>query len=256
MILADPQAAPEGGLAEQGVSCAVCHVRDGEILAVDAPFWARLFHPIREEPRLAEADFCGGCHEFPFQRHTPRFPFAYGETLSQATLTEWRGSSAAARGQRCQGCHMPSGSHAFPGAHDAALVRGALAAEVVAGAPDRAVVTVVARGAAHAVPTGDPFRRLVVELCEDEGCSSLVGQAVLRRALEPDETSWVIASDTTVPPAVDGEEARRRLEVQTTAPALAWRLWLYYGDARFHEHLPEEEVRLLVAEGRVLAPLP
>lgn len=252
VILPSPGDAPPGGLAEEGVSCVVCHVRDGQVLSPERPsFASRLFHPIREEPALHEPTFCAGCHEFPFQNHTPRWPFSYGEERSQATLSEWRQSRAAAEGQRCQDCHMPQGRHSFPGAHDAAFVRGHLSAHVNSAADATVSIQVTATGAAHAVPTGDPFRRLVVELCADARCAEVVGQATLRRGFESTDQSWREVADTRVPPATEGEAASRRLVVPVTAPARAWRLWLYYGDSRFHDALPEDEVRLLVAEGEV-----
>lgn len=242
------------GLPSQGVSCAVCHLRDGEILTADRPSWmARLAHPVREEPALGSAEFCGGCHDFNFQNHTPRQPWSIGDEPLQDTLDEWRSSTYAAEGLPCQGCHMRRGRHEFNGGHDLALLARTLSVAVqVEG--EAATVTLTARGAGHRVPTGDPFRRLELALCGDPDCGEVVGQARFHRAFQADAQTWRLVEDTTVPPPNPGREAARSLSVPVRAPPVAWQLWYGYGDDQTLGALPPERARALVASGALEAP--
>ena len=242
---------PPGPLASEGVSCAVCHVRDGQILSAEPPGWmARLAHPIRAEPALAQPDFCGSCHDFPFQNHTPRQPFTFGAEPLQDTLDEWAGSQAAAEGQTCQTCHLPAGRHTFAGGHDLDLVRRALRVSVVptdAGAD----VTLRASGVGHRLPTGDPCRRLELQLCADPDCDQVVGRARFGRTFAPTDTTWELVDDTTIPPATPTTPAERRLLVPISAPPVAWRLWTRWVDPRTEPALTPDQASALLGAGPV-----
>lgn len=238
-----------GDAADQGVSCAACHLRDGEVLTADPPGWlARRAHAARQEDGLADGTLCAGCHDFEFQRHTPAAPMSWSDTPAQDTADEWRSSWAAARDVGCSDCHQRRGRHRFPGGHDAALLRDTIDV-AMAWRGDTLAATLTARGAAHAVPTGDPFRQLVVELCPDPGCQTQTGRAVWGRRFRPTETSWELTLDTRIPPAVDGPSASRTLELTPTGPARTWRLWLDLADPALG--LPDTEARILIATGMV-----
>jgi hypothetical protein len=230
------------GRADEGVGCAACHGVEGPIRSARRPgLRARLAHPVRYEPRLAEPEFCADCHEFTFPLHTPQYPFSWGDEPMQATLTEWRTSGSA---ESCQDCHMPLGGHRTTGAHDLALIRRTVSVSVEGGA-----VTLTADGAAHAVPTGDPFRRFVVELCRDEACTEVLARARFGRSFERTGTTWREVSDTRIPPPRDGLVASRTVEAALSSPARHYRLWYYVAESRLVGQMADDEFRHLIASG-------
>jgi hypothetical protein len=221
-----------------GLSCETCHVRDGVVLTAGVPgLRARAAHDIQRDTTLG-SDGCIRCHEFQFPVHTPARPFASGDVLAQSTGSEWRTSSAA-KTQDCASCHLDSLGHAMPGE---ALLAGALTVEVSA---DRVVLQ--ARDAAHAVPTGDPFRRLILELCADPECTELAGTLRFGQTFERDETSWVRTSDTRIPAATTGSTslAERPIDV----PFTAWRLWSVRAESRLRGRIEEHDYRRLLHAG-------
>lgn len=232
----------------EGVGCVACHVRDGQVLTPSRPsLTGRLFHALRQEPALGESSFCAGCHQFNFQKHTPNFPFSYGEEPLQNTYTEWENSGAAADGLRCQDCHMPKGAHTFPGAHSQSLLSESLSVQARQGAGGLEL-TVSAAGVGHRVPTGDPFRRLVVELLE--GDEVVYFHQLLRKHGRTEE-SWYLQEDTTLPTPREGLDTSRSWTLAVPGNPDSWRLWMYFGDRRFEEQLEDHQVRQLVASGVV-----
>ncbi len=216
----DPQGAG-AAFANDGVSCAACHVRDGAIFAVQPRPAGSIGHAVAAAPDMASAGWCAGCHQFgmfatPKRDHAARFEWTAPQ---QDTFAEWTRSPHAAQGQACQFCHMPpvvraSGkagrSHRFLGA-TAELVPHAVAVSVRAaatGSKTVATVTVSAPGAGHAFPTGDIFRRVRLRLwCEDKPAE--VSERVLARSFRPYAgrdpqhgtfTSLQPLADTRVPP--------------------------------------------------------
>lgn len=253
-VLRSPLDTPLGDTWRDGVDCAACHL-DGDVLRSSRPpsALAADVHPIREDPALYTEALCATCHEFPMQVHTPRWPFVYGDTPAQATISEWRSSTAYAEGRRCQGCHMGEHAHGFPGAHTPDLVRGALTVRVTSVGAGEYEAVVSAPGAAHRVPTGDPFRRLTLSLCADPECASVLATRALTRLFATTDTTWVEIDDRTVPPERPGAPAERVLTLRADAPASFWRLDYAYGDRRFEAALPPEEVGFVVATGEVRA---
>lgn len=143
--------------AEEGINCAVCHLRDGEILTStpgdpDAP------HRFRVEPSFSTSAACTTCHEF----FSPVFVNGlthFTDEPMQATATEWeRWKAQTGRTEGCPSCHMPDGAHQMHGAHDLQRVSDSIQVRVTAQA-----LTLSTRDVGHAVPTGDLFRHLTLE---------------------------------------------------------------------------------------------
>ncbi|MFO0748168.1 MAG: multiheme c-type cytochrome [Myxococcota bacterium] len=157
--------ASEASLVAQrdGISCAVCHVRDGDILGRGAGLPAP--HGVRATPELGRSDYCAPCHEFGFLgRGVAGGPRREGRDLQQATFSEWQASGAAVG---CRECHMPlvdgHRSHRFAATRDPAALARAVRVEVGAerGADAVAVVARLTLGdVGHAFPSGDLNRRL------------------------------------------------------------------------------------------------
>lgn len=218
--------------AEEGITCVVCHLRDGQMLTAgpgdpDGP------HELRVDPEFGTSAACTTCHDFP----TPAFVDGvthFTEEPMQATASEWEDWKAlTGRDEGCQTCHMPEGSHAMRGAHDLERVSGAVVVEQRAGQ-----LVLSTKDVGHAVPTGDLFRHLTVEArpAEDQPWTVL---ATLGRSFEVDTT--------TVPP-LKRQIADTRLH--PNAPQIvtipkhfqggSWRVQYHYGG-------PHDEVRALVS---------
>ncbi len=243
-IHSPPVQAP-GDSWRHGVDCAACHVQDGVVMASREPSALAVdMHPIRHEPTLGDERLCARCHEFTLQNHTPPAPFTYGDTPAQATITQWRSSTAAARGTGCTDCHMGAAGHGFPGAHTPELVRGAIDVDVRLQAGE--VVLTLSTDTPHVVPTGDPFRRIEVRLCADEACTEPLAEHVLRRVLVPNATTWDVVHDRRIP-----TEGSREVRLPLHERAQWWRLDYRFGDKTFEPQLPAHAVGYLIASGRL-----
>ncbi len=186
--------------AHEGVGCASCHVRDGEIESVRASGRAPHETRVVAEEVLA-TERCAPCHEFDFpSRH------AHPEAM-QRTVSEWRSGGAISS---CAGCHMPERargvrigrSHDVLGGRDPALTAEALDVHVSAHVEGRATLVearLVTR-AGHAVPTGDLYRRVVFAVT---GVGVTRAEAELSRlfALDEDGERREIADQRALPSA-------------------------------------------------------
>jgi hypothetical protein len=54
----------DAALANEGVTCVTCHVRDGAVLTAKPTAPADVPHALRYSPMLRKAEFCAGCHQF------------------------------------------------------------------------------------------------------------------------------------------------------------------------------------------------
>ncbi|MCB9780372.1 MAG: hypothetical protein H6742_17540 [Alphaproteobacteria bacterium] len=226
--------------ATAGVTCAVCHLREGPSVAstTSGSAAAAAAHPVTPEPGLGSA-VCGDCHAFQFQQHTPRTPLALGDAPAQDTLAEWRASGSV---QDCADCHLDG--HRFPGRElldvDVAFVL----------APGRVDAT-LSHSAGHAVPTGDPFRALELSLCADLACTQVVGAEILGLQVGRTDTSFEILADTRLPP-----DGRATCTIAVAAPPVAWQLHYRLVDPAHVDLLPAADARLLVASGLIPSETP
>jgi hypothetical protein len=217
-------------LLEEGVTCAACHLRGGEVLSAREPSaQARNAHPVRHEPRLATSEACTGCHQFNVP--IPGAPLTRDSGVPmQDTGAEWASSRAAAEGRTCQSCHMRQAGHRFPGAHTPGYVAKALSVTFQV-EPGRALTAELrSRGVGHRVPTGDPFRRLRLLLCRDADCAEPLATRTLARGFKWNPEGIQAVADTTVPVETATREPVRRLEFRLAAlpgplpEVLHWRL--------------------------------
>ncbi|MFQ5756622.1 MAG: multiheme c-type cytochrome [Acidiferrobacterales bacterium] len=198
----DPILAPnpdfDAELQRQGVTCAVCHVRDGKILgpygSEDAP------HPVTKLDNPNQV--CARCHVVGGERWDTFFRFPPCGTVAEIRATA-QGSDRNGEDEagpwpvggtgeitvpdtaalNCVECHMPlverpivvggkvrrARRHVWRGGHDPAMVKSALELqleEVSSSSPAkrRISLTLTNVGAAHYVPTGTPDRHLTVRL--------------------------------------------------------------------------------------------
>ena len=184
-------------LPDDGVTCATCHG--------------------------LERKTCADCHEFDLPRELPGTPSG---TLAQSTVSEWRGSGAAAQRMGCVDCHP---AHHPIGGNDRERVREVISATVVAHG-DRVIATLTADEIGHAFPTGDPFRRLELTLCADLACAQPLTQISLERRLERTEDGgWAVDQDTRIPAPTEGLRGTRTIHLNAPQ-ARAWRLTMHLAD--------------------------
>lgn len=186
-----PRRPHEGSRANEGVSCDLCHSITGFEGAVPYNFNYTLatgdvaqgargggespYHGIAANPFLHTAELCGTCHN-------EKDP--YGVWV-KSTQLEWKESPYAEAGIVCQDCHMPPAAgnsapeaggrdlpdvrqHLFQGAHDEAMLRGAVTVrihpdqlEVEPGDTVVLTASVVNTKAGHMIPSGSAEERVV-----------------------------------------------------------------------------------------------
>ena len=154
-------------LQAESVGCVACHVRDGVILGsrdLESP------HPVRKSIEITQSESCAACHQLTWE----------GSDLPiYDTFGEWSRSNYAQSGLQCHDCHMapvagsatPGGrpthaDHRFNARHGEGLSihvqlppEGATRGKMLKGS-----LRIQNTGAGHAIPTGSPFKRLVVAL--------------------------------------------------------------------------------------------
>jgi hypothetical protein len=210
-----------GSLADEGVNCAVCHIRGGRVLA-------RKKLPASPHDTEARADFggtayCGGCHQFNFPiiepdpaRKGPGRVTRYTAHPMQDTVKQHaRGPHAD---KECLSCHrQETGAHRFPGGHDAEMIAGALRMETCREGGSL-VVSLANTRAGHNVPTGDLHRHLVLRAWRPNAPEKLREITLGRRfAPAPDGGKRTVADRT----IRAGETRRLRLPVAKAAAASA-----------------------------------
>lgn len=215
-----------GALADEGVTCAVCHVRGDKLLA-------RRKHPASPHDTEVRADFggpefCAGCHQFNF----PLFGkdgqvSGYSAFPMQNTVAQFRAhvvTRGADKEARCGDCHARSRSgHSFPGAHDPGMLQKALAYSLCrsgSGDSGELVVTLRNQGAGHNVPTGDVHRHILLRLWRSSSPERLYEHSLARRYQPVPGGGKRTVLDTTLPPG--GERTLRIKAAQlggTTGPA-------------------------------------
>lgn len=186
-----PPARPsEGSMANESVSCEVCHLITGS--SSDPPFNFSYVvqpgptkfssrenpvespaHKIEVNPFYRTTEFCGTCHN-------EKNPF---DVWVKSTQLEWKEGPYAAEGVRCQDCHMPKSPfiyasmgreyddarlHLFHGAHDPGKVKGTVELRINPDIrdvePGEVVVFTVAlfnQKTGHKFPTGSVEDRIL-----------------------------------------------------------------------------------------------
>ncbi len=219
--------------SDEGVTCAVCHQRDGLIItATPPPSDAEAAHPMRVEEDLLSPLFCSGCHEL-------RAPDIHGNLerggRMQSTFTEWLDTD---RERDCVDCHLDG--HRFTGRE--------LMEEVVEARLDEGQLVVSLIGpVGHAVPTGDPFRRLELRACADPLCEQVLGTQTLTRLHRFDGTTWWEDGDNRLGPEGSGLPQQRRW--RPPRGTLRWELNYRLVSPMDEPRLPIEDSVILLASG-------
>ncbi len=215
-------------LLHEGITCAVCHVRNGAVVAARAVAVDDVvpMHDVVVDPGLKDPAFCGSCHQFGFSNNS--------QALMQGTYDEWRAYRDGGGTETCQSCHMPQGRHLFRGAWDTALLERSLRVE-------RQGHTLTLRSAdvGHHFPTGDLFRHLSVDALVDD---DFVFVAFVGRRFGGSGADKYVVEDTALRPG-------QPMVVTLPTGASAWRVRYHYAEAR-HE-AAGVVAPVVIAEGRL-----
>ena len=159
-------------LQDEGVTCAVCHLRDGVIIGSFQSNTAP--HPIKVDREfLTGMSPCNICHVVSGDRWDMFYSRPPCGTLSEIFEVD--------RPIDCVGCHMPattrpialngeprtSGKHLFLGGHSQKKVKSALTVEHQWQEHDNLgtfILSLTNTGTNHFLPTGTPDRHLTVEI--------------------------------------------------------------------------------------------
>ncbi|MFT3710748.1 MAG: hypothetical protein QM817_24250 [Archangium sp.] len=226
-----------------GLICLSCHRVPGgkDKKAIRGPHEPKLAaaadrHPITVEPNLGTVA-CVFCHEFKAPFLINEEPWVKPSSLPmQRTPSEMKEWSATAK---CTQCHDP---HQSKGAHDLPTLRSALRFDVRA-VPGGTDVEVQAVGTGHRFPTGDVFRRLTIDVCDDAACTKKKGQARVGVEVGYRQGVWAPDFATTL---ADGEK-----RVFHLPPAKFWRSQFFFGNVDFEPQLTGKDVAVDVASGAV-----
>jgi len=163
-----PNPAFDAALRDEGVNCAVCHIRNGRIVG---PFPTdRAPHPVEHDPGMSQGiQPCLRCHVVAGKRWDTFYAIPPCGTVAEI--------ESGGQAIDCISCHMPAvvrpaaegmparkgGRHLFHGGHEPERVKESLRVEHRL-EDDGLVVTLTNVGAAHYLPTGTPDRHLTLEL--------------------------------------------------------------------------------------------
>ncbi|AOP32855.1 hypothetical protein A0128_02590 [Leptospira tipperaryensis] len=229
---------------EEGISCNVCHVREGKILAAENPKSSpKKYHEYIVIDSFGTEELCGSCHQFNFPTWTSlanrNSPFEYSNLNMQGTVSEWS-HSGFANESNCIDCHLaPStkNTHSFRGGHFLPDLKKSLELEAEYVGPRTIAVRIVSNGIGHSYPTGDLFRALRLKVYSESGKfrEEFILRKLYRNATkEEKEKSYeprVLESDTRIPPPFENKNSAYKeffLEVPDRPRKLKLELWIDY----------------------------
>ena len=151
----------------QGVTCVVCHLRDGQIVSGTdySAKKSQLFHPVRYDPQFKKETFCAGCHQFNFiDAMHPVVVYEGDEHPMQNVVHEFQAGNGSLYPDSCVGCHFYKGDHGLKSEGRSDL-RQKMTIKLAwqEAAPTTPATLQLALGMphlAHHFPTGDLFRIL------------------------------------------------------------------------------------------------
>ncbi|MFO0594694.1 MAG: multiheme c-type cytochrome [Myxococcaceae bacterium] len=227
---------------EEGVGCASCHVSERTVLTTLTPTPKGLAaHVEKKSPALSTEAACERCHQFNMPRGQGE-PEQYTQIAFQNTIAEWK---AWGSNRPCTACHFPKGNHASTGGHDLERLQRGLGVQVISLGRDEVEISVLGRKAGHAVPTGDAFRVVRVELYDAEG--AMVGRE--RYGHFGPAVNGRPEDRTAPPPPTDGGTSARRFVVRAPL-ARSYKVFFEYVGPLTAPLIPKDaEVEL--ASGRI-----
>jgi hypothetical protein len=151
---------PLGELHEAGVTCVVCHMREGKIHTRGAHEidQTKIFHRLYRDKKLGASEFCAGCHQFNFPKTTePVVTYAHS-TPMQNTVTEYENVTGG--NPPCHSCHIDGKDHSL---HPKGELQKTLQYSIKTVKSDElssVTFSIRLENLGHHFPTGDLFRIL------------------------------------------------------------------------------------------------
>jgi hypothetical protein len=208
--------------ADQGITCAVCHVRDGAVLVASEAAFAPHDTVVAD---LGDPAFCKDCHEFPMPVWRQGV-LSFTDTMMQGTYTEWLDWQNAGNVGTCQSCHMPGGRHTFLGANDIPKLKRSVSVDARRDR-SRVIFAVASVGVGHHHPSGDLFRNMTLDVDTGHGWRRVDR---IGREFEvvdgPDGPEKVLVNDTSLRPGLP------RTSTVTARGAVRWRLVYHFGSSQ------------------------
>ncbi|MGD8912626.1 MAG: multiheme c-type cytochrome [Candidatus Thiodiazotropha sp.] len=190
---------PPDLLANHGVFCAACHLRDGILHApsfsLPKPGHKRIHNQTHINPLLRDSQFCATCHQFSTSHSINGKPL-------QDTYREWLDSSYPSRGETCQTCHMPDQAHLFRGIHDPDMVRHGLTINTNK-MEETGVIVIRSTGIGHRFPTYIVPRIRVIGILLDSASRPIPSgsfEKTILREMQIENGRWIEFSDTRLEP--------------------------------------------------------
>lgn len=223
----EPNPAFDMRLKDSGVSCPVCHLRNGVFYGppkrAQAPGQTNVeAHLFNQQGFFEDSEFCRPCHQ-----NDDGYEFN-GSVLTN-TYAEWKKSPYAKKAVTCQRCHMPDRRHLFRGIHDKEMTLSALTFD--AGIKRKRNSTVAGlvitnSGAGHYFPTYSTPLVIVRGYLADENGTMLpdtMKEVYIGRRISLDLTKELF--DTRIAP-LKGFTFDYRIEKNTKVPKLVFEAWV------------------------------
>lgn len=138
-----------------GVSCPVCHLREGKVYGPPARVvvsgqWSVMKSKMPHNDFIArdffeKAEFCAACHQLDEG-------YELNGKVFVNTYREWKGSIYGKNNVSCQNCHMPDRRHLWRGIHDPEMVKKGITIEAMR-EKGRARLIITNAGVGHYFPT-------------------------------------------------------------------------------------------------------
>lgn len=203
---------------EQGINCAVCHVRDGAIVGSGrkARNATGEKHSVKVDPNLRTEKFCAGCHQFNFPAEIKPVVVYQHEPPMQNVVAEHLSLRKLPTDKRCADCHYRDADHSL---HQVSRedMRGKFSIRVSRQPGRREVIsyTLKTPPIGHHYPTGDLFRAVKLTFFDRQG--KLVYREEFRKEVRVIDQELV--SDTTIRPTKVGESAIANKTLTLPRPA-------------------------------------
>lgn len=168
-------------LAQQGLVCAACHVRQHQRFGPEPllPLAGRAHDGFVVNNAFSQSEFCAGCHQFPEDGART------AGKLRENTYQEWLASPYAEQGVQCQSCHMPERKHQWQGIHTPSMLEQAVSSTLIVEG-EVVVATLTNSGAGHLLPTY-MVPKIHVQIWYDDGQTA--------RLLNQKTIGWQVSDD-------------------------------------------------------------
>ncbi|MBL8034516.1 MAG: hypothetical protein JNJ69_12480 [Leptospiraceae bacterium] len=191
---------------EQGITCAVCHIRDGKIIGSGKksrdPTGKK--HEVTVDKNLRTEKFCAGCHQFSFPAEVKPVVVYQHEPAMQNVVAEHLSLRKLYSDKRCGDCHYKGADHSLHQTTGEDMrEKFQIRVKRRIHKPGEITYTLRTPPIGHHYPTGDLFRAVRLTLFDKQG-NELYREEFRKEVRVVDQQ---LISDTTLRSAKVGESA-------------------------------------------------